>query len=368
MAARLPAADRSGQIPHRGNVAAMSVSVPFPRSQPPGYEWFDDEPTFDPSTHLAIEEPDEIIMLEELGYREDEIATKATAVAASSPFRVLSEEGAAIMLDIARRLRPFANRAGDRVDRAVRGGCHRSRWFRDLCVSPQLTEAMAAIYGVDVAPHAMPVHLGHLNFEPERLETPVDRWHHDTLPLDNVMMVTDPATFAGGRFEWFRGTKHEMAEMAARGESPPRDRVEVPEFPAAGYAIALHGDMVVHRGAPLDAPGERITMVNGYVAMDRLVDEQSRNQDLIVVDDHTVLFPEWAKHVAWRAAGRLEHLLAELPYGTSATEVRARLTEAIVDVQNAIDQMHPEREPAPTFHYEQAVPRPESGPQTGSTA
>lgn len=346
----------AGQILDRTNVDAMSVAVPFPESLPPGYAWFDDEPAFDPSVHLAIETPAQIVMLADLGYEEYEIATKATAVAASSPFRVLSDEGAALMLDIARRLRPFAHAAGDRVERVVRGGCYRSKWFRDLCTAPELTEAMTAIYGVDVAPHAMPLHLGHLNYEPASLSTPVDKWHHDTLPLDIVMMVTDPATVDGGRFEWFHGTKHEMADLAARGESPPRDRVEVPPFPGPGYAIALHGDMVIHRGAALEAPGERITMVNGYVAMDRLVDEQSRSQDLIVVDDHAILFPEWARHVAWRAAGRLEHLVEDLEFGTSAEEVSARLQAAIVDVQNAIDQMSPDSEPPPTFHYEQTRP------------
>jgi hypothetical protein len=331
----------------------MPVSVPFPESLPPGYEWFEDEPTFDPTIHLALEAPDQIVLLTDLGYRDDEIASKATPVAVSSPFRVLSEEGAAVMLQIARRLRPFARQAGDRVERVVRGGCYRSKWFRDLCTAPELTDMMCAVYGVDVAPHAMPLHLGHLNYEPEQLSTPIDKWHHDTLPLDFVMMVTDPATFAGGRFEWFRGTKHEMGDMARQGATPPRDRVEVPPFPGPGYAIALHGDMVIHRGAALDASGERITMVNGYVAMDRQVDEQSRSQDLIVVDDHDILFPEWAKHVAWRASGRLDHLVADLEFGASAAEVRARLEAAIVDVKNAIDQMHPDDEQPPTFHYEQ---------------
>ena len=55
---------------------------------------------------------------------------------------------------------------------------------------------------------------------------------------------------------------------------------------ARGYAIALHGDMVVHRAAPLVKLKERISMVNGYVALDTTVDEQSRTADLIIVDDH----------------------------------------------------------------------------------
>ena len=79
------------------------MAVPFPSTQPVGYEWFDGEPAFDPERHLHLEEPDEVVMLAELGYGRDEIATKATAVGASSPFRMLSDEGAAAMLEVARR-------------------------------------------------------------------------------------------------------------------------------------------------------------------------------------------------------------------------------------------------------------------------
>lgn len=45
-----------------------------------------------------------------------------------------------------------------------------------------------------------------------------------------VMTVTDPATLDGGQFEYFVGTKAEMAELASRGETPPLDRVETPPF------------------------------------------------------------------------------------------------------------------------------------------
>ena len=80
------------------------------------------------------------------------------------------------------------------------GGCYRSRWLRDLCASADLTAHLSKIYGIDVAPHVMPLHLGHINFEPEATGAAVDKWHHDTLPLDIVMMVTDPTIVDGGQF------------------------------------------------------------------------------------------------------------------------------------------------------------------------
>ena len=89
----------------------MAIAVPFPTTVPEGYPQLTDEPVFDPDRHLQLEAPTEIVLLADLGYSPEEIATKATPVAASSPFRMLSDEGAAIMLDLARRLRAYATAA-----------------------------------------------------------------------------------------------------------------------------------------------------------------------------------------------------------------------------------------------------------------
>ncbi len=317
----------------------MGVAVPFPSTQPPGYVQLEDEPTFDPDIHLQLEAPDEIVMLADLGYDEAEIETKATPFAASSPFRVLSEEGSAILLDVARQLRTFVTSGGERIDNILRGGCYRSRWLRDLCTSPALTAHLEQIYGIALAPHPMPVHLGHMNFEPDSLDNAIDKWHHDTLPLDFVMMVTDPARVDGGRFEYFQGTKSEAAELAAQNQTPPPERRVTPDFPGPGYAIALHGNMVVHRAGPLNSLVERISMVNGYVALDTSVDAQSRSADLIAVDDPVVLYTEWAKMAAWRSAGRLQAVVEDLPFTSDKEAVIERLEAAIADTQRAIDDM-----------------------------
>ena len=123
----------------------MHTALPFPATQPPGYEWLVDEPTFDPDRHLAIEEPAFVRSLEEFGYAAEEIEPTATPVAVSAPFRVLSDEGAEIMLETARRLRQFTRPASNRIEQTVRGGCYRSRWLRDLCLAPEVTEVMEGI-------------------------------------------------------------------------------------------------------------------------------------------------------------------------------------------------------------------------------
>lgn len=313
--------------------------VPFPTSQPPGYEWLADEPRFNSERHLQIEPPARVRLLDEFGYPPETIEPTATDVAVSDPFRVLSPEGASVLLDSCRRLRAFARPAGNRIENTVRGGCYRSRFLRDLCTDPTLTATLSKIYGTPIAPHTMPVHLGHINYEPSDVHAAVDKWHHDTIPLDLVMMVTDPIQVPGGQFEYFLGTRDEAADFAAQGRRPPTARVVAPDFPGPGYAIAVHGDMVVHRGAPLTAQAERITMVNAYVALDRQRADQSRSRDLIGVDDDSHLYTEWVRHVAWRGEGRLGALVEPTDYGLSSEKAIELLESAIEDVRQAIDDM-----------------------------
>ncbi len=317
----------------------MNATVTFPEARPRGYEWLDDEPAFDPDVHLALGEPDEIITLADLGYRPDDVIGKATAIAITGPFRILSDEGAAQLLDTARRLRAFCRRADVRIENMVRGGVYRSRWLRDLCLSPEVAAHLSTIYGTEVAPHPMGLHLGHLNYEPSDVNTAVDKWHHDTLPLDYVMSVTDPTRTPGGRFEYFVGTKAEAAELKAAGERPPADRVVAPGLPGPGWAVALHGDMVVHRGGPLTAQAERITMVNGYVSLDPEAEMQSRMVDLLAVDDRELLFYEWSRYVAWRSRNRLQTVIDSIDFGVSPDAAADRLRAAVSDVLEAVEQM-----------------------------
>lgn len=152
------------------------------------------------------------------------------------------------------------------------------------------------------------------------------------------------------------GTKDEVARLAAIGERPPADRVAAPEFGGPGWAIALHGNMVVHRGAPLTEQAERITMVYAYVALDRSRNDQSRARDLIGVDDESHLYAEWVEHVAWRAEGRLSALVDTTEFGLTRDEAIARLESVISDISAAIDDLR--AGPSDTEHYEQRADRP----------
>ena len=311
----------------------------FPSDLPDGYQYFDEEIEFDPDRHLQLEPPTDAVRLSDLGYDAKTIEKCPTDLAISGAVRLLSDEGVKVMLDTARSLRKYAVNC-ERIENMVRGGAYQSRFLRDFCLCSEVTEFVSDIFGTQVSPHTMPLHLGHLNYAPDDLNRPVDKWHHDTLSLDYVLLLSDPSQLFGGEFQYFKGTRGQAKEIVDSGHSIPPERMVSPEFPGAGYAFVLHGNMVVHRGARLTRPGERITLVNGYVPLNTEIDDVCRFPDLSLVDPHHVLFAEWARHKAWLSIGRLQTLVDEIPFTDDKRVITKYLRDAINDVETAISDIN----------------------------
>jgi hypothetical protein len=327
----------------------LSEPIPFPPALPAGFEPLAEEPAYDPRRHLALTQPETIVRLAELGYTGQETTACPSDLAITSPFRILSDEGAAALHGVALQLEPYVT-GGERIARMVRGGAFRSRFLRELCRCPVVAAHLSAIAGVALAPHTIAQHLGHLNYAPHELDRPVDRWHHDTLGFDYVLMVSDPAQLDGGRFQYFAGTKREADALAADGRTPPEQRVVSPRFPGAGWAVLQQGNMVVHRATKLNRPAERITMVNAYIPRDTAWPDCCTVEALKRVDPHNVVFTEWARHKAWLTRGRLDRLIAELPYTDDRAAIVAALKSAVADVEAAIRDIESDK-PLGRWHY-----------------
>jgi hypothetical protein len=321
----------------------------FPSRTPVDMDPVAEAVVFDPRRHLALERPVRAVPLEALGYSEEDIAACPSRVAITAPFRLLSDEGASALLEVCRQLR-LHRVSCERIENMVRGGTYRSRFLRDLCLCPEVTAFLSDVFGAPLAPHTMPLQLGHLNFAPDDLSRAVDKWHHDTVGIDYVMMVSDPATVRGGAFQYFLGTKTEAAALAAEDRTPPEDRVVSVPFARPGEVVLMQGNMVVHRGARLEQPTERITMVNAYVPRAIGLPDPTRFPDLRKVDPHHVLFPEWARHNAWLARGKLDRLIEELPFTTDRAAIIAALREAVSDIDHAITDLEDETDSG-LVHY-----------------
>ena len=285
--------------------AYLARPLAFPDVLPKGFAPLEREPVFDPAKHLQIERPQEVLNLAQLGYSAQEIAACPSDFGVTSIFRVLSDEGAAAMLEVGRSLEQFCT-SNARISRNVRGGVYRSKFLRDLCLSEEVSQTMSDIAGLPLLPHTIPHQLGHLNYNPKTVGENVDKWHCDTLRYDFVMFVTDPKSVQGGEFEYYKGTKAEVAALQKAGKPLDPAKIVAPDMPGPGYAVLQQGNMVVHRAKGLTAPGERITMVNGYVPRDVNFPDYSRLDQLALADPMDVAASEYARHVQWMARERMQ--------------------------------------------------------------
>jgi hypothetical protein len=315
--------------------SVLAEPIAFPLDLPSGYEYLPDEPTFNPQLHLALEKPTQLHRLADLGYEDSIIAQCPTDLAVAGPMRLLSDEGVKALHEVSLGLRRY-RQGCERIPNMVRGAVYRSRFMRDLCLCPMITDFLSEIAGVPLAPHSMPLHLGHLNFAPQDINQAVDKWHTDTISFDYVLMVTDPSQLVGGKFQYFNGTQDEAAAMLQTAQDLPAERIITPVFPSAGYAVLQQGSRVVHRATRLNAPAERITMVNGYVPLDVSFPDPSRFIDMKAADEHQVLFSEWARYQAWRSRSKLDALIQDLPFTADQAVLCAALRSAIADVEVAI--------------------------------
>ena len=253
-------------------------------------------------------------------------------------FFAFCHQRARILYHTVKRLEEFAT-SNPRIERNVRGGVYRSKFLRDLCLSPDITEFLSDIVDLKLMPHTIPHQLGHLNFNPKDIGKNVDKWHVDTLRFDYVMFVTDPTKNQGGQFQYFKGTKEEMAALKKAGQEVPSERVISPAMPGPGYAVLQQGNLVVHQAKGLTAPGERITMVNGYVPYDPRFPDYSRYDQLCHADPEYVVTTEYSKHVAVQANRFLEQNLVQQNFGENPAEIAQNLEQAAKMLQLAVAQI-----------------------------
>lgn len=309
----------------------------FPQSNP-FVDYINDDPVFDPARHLALTEPENLLSLSELGYGEEIDGTSPTDIAATSAFRILSEEGTELMLHVCQQLEAFTS-SNARIAKNCRGGTYRSKFLRDFSLSQDVAEHLSSIMKTQLVPHAMGHQLSHLNYAPPELSEDVDKWHYDTLQVDYVMFVTDPKKISGGEFQYFLGTRDEMQALYEAKETLPAERVVAPEIPGPGYAVLMQGNYVVHQAKGLKEKGERITLVNGYNYADKNTPDYTAFKQLILADPESLATAEYIRHVALRCAGNLEEVINQPHFETDKSVQLQKLYEARRELEIGIAQL-----------------------------
>ncbi|MGI9336922.1 MAG: hypothetical protein ACR2P4_00210, partial [Gammaproteobacteria bacterium] len=301
---------------------------PFPSDKPDAYRRLDGEPPFDAARHLALEKPAAVLSLADMGYDEAVVSRAPSPLGVSTAFRIFSDEGLAVVGALAAKMKDNRNEASgtgkDRLGSYVRGAGYRSRFVRDFCRCPELAAFLSELTGAPVASHSVPAVACGINYAPEDISRAVDTWHVDSVSFDMVILLTDPAAFRGGEFQYFRGTKTEGerllgggGESGTQNDLPP-ERVDTMRFPAAGYGFLQQGNMVFHRARRLLARAERTTMIPSFVV---LGGGDGTNVAAMSKWNDPCLPAELARHEAWLAENRLRQLIESLPLSSSPLRI-----------------------------------------------
>jgi hypothetical protein len=285
--------------------------------------------------YLQLEPPAAVHTFADFGDVDEDVLL--SPVALTEPFRVLSEEGVAVALEIARELEKIA--IGDARSKRMRGCTYRSRFFDGMYSDPELVSFLAGLAQADLREHPIGHHRVQLNFAPEELSRDVDVWHYDVVAYDFVMLLTDPAAMKGGNTEFFRGTVAEGTAILAEQGAIPADRIGAARYPAAGWAFLQQGHQVLHRAARLEEAYPRVSLVASYYCADPRFREPTILPPLRVAEGRDVALVEWAGYAAYRTIERLQAFLAGGPdFAAGPEAVRQRLAACLADANAALEE------------------------------
>ena len=318
----------------------MKTTLPFPADKPAAYVRLRGEPVFDAGRHLALEGPGGGVSLAELGYDAATIAQSPSPLGLTAPFRVFSDEGVAVMRELAGRMKSNRNEASatgeNRLGSYIRGAGYRSRFVRDFCECPQWLELLSDLAGAALARHSVPAVACGINYAPEDVTRAIDTWHVDSVSFDAVILLTDPAAYRGGEFQYFHGTQAEgesilgISGNGVRGTQNdlPPERVNTVVFPAAGYGFLQQGNLVFHRARRLREKAERVTLLPSFVVVGDEKTDRTNVDSLSRWGDPGML-TELARHEAWLARDNLGRLIDDLPLAASGEQIATAIDSSV---------------------------------------
>ena len=326
--------------------------IPFPASIPAIYPLIEGEPDFDPAVHLALEKPTHQVSLSHFGYDENVTGAAPTKMAVAGPLRVFSEVGVAAMRASARAFRQLnARTEGDPKAAYIkpRGSAYSSRFIRDFCACPEITTFFSEIAGVDLIGHPMPTVRSTLVFAPEDISKTQQGWHLDTVGFACVIALHDPAELDGGQFQYFEGTRADVARHCHCPEEDliksvgqltelPSDKVQSLAFPGPGYGVLMQGNYVLHRGEPMARPGERTMFVPGYAVTDPSFPDVTFWSEIQRFNS-PALVAEYARYKAWRAQTKLDSFIREVALDSNPAALRAALADAMQELTPLVDEL-----------------------------
>lgn len=230
-----------------------STSVDYlplpPRLTHPDFEFASDEPIYDPDIHLALTEPDFVVLLD--GFRHVVQAPKLdktvapngdSQLAYTGPFRVLSDEGYRVLRSILQR--ELQHEVGDERQPAyICYNGYRSKWIQDFNRCPRVLEHLSRITGdTRLVPTALQSTFSHVNIGRATRKN-IDAWHCDSVPYVLILLACDMSQTVGGELQLIEREAKEAFHLIEQYKGQlPKDLIRPIDYLGENSCVFMQGN------------------------------------------------------------------------------------------------------------------------------
>lgn len=312
----------------------LAPPLDLPKDIPAGFKLDNTEPQFDPALHLQLEFPAAVFtsgfVRRPFRLLSDD---QPFSLGYTEPFRLLSDEGVRVLQGIVAKNEIHA-KSNERIPKCLRGLGYRSEFMRSLTYSPDVVDLFSRLAGIPLAPHGMPMNIGHVNFGRKihagASPVIVDQWHVDSVDYVCVLILSDLSETIGGRLEVLHKQGVRENNDFMRKGVRESNLVRSVAYPGAGYCIFMQGSQILHRVSPvLSAPVPRISCVTSYMSRNVFDCDATRYHTFSHQDPVHVAPVEFARHQAWRIRGIMDFVVKKAEFGKhDADELGTLLREA----------------------------------------
>ena len=211
-------------------------------------EFYQDEPVFDPDIHLALTEPEFVVLLD--GFQrvpkaprleKSTSATGASQIAYSGPFRVLSDEGYRVLKKILEYEMNYRI-TDSRHPAKIRFGGYRSKWIQDFNRCPKILEHLSKITGdVELLPTTLQSSYNHTNIGYAGSGM-VDSYHLDSVPYVLILLACDMSQTVGGELQLVEHQSEEALRLIEQYQAElPNESVRTIDYLGTNSCVFMQG-------------------------------------------------------------------------------------------------------------------------------
>jgi hypothetical protein len=226
-----------------------SVALMPPLLVDPDSELYTDEPIFDPNIHLAMTEPDFVVLLDGFQHvlKAPQLAKPVAAngesqIAYSGPFQLLSDEGYRVLRAILKRDMKYQI-SDARHPAKIRFGGYRSKWLQDFNRCPRILEHLSRITGdVQLLPTTLQSSYSHTNIGYAGTDR-VDAYHRDSVPYVVILLACDMSETVGGELQLIERPAEEAIQLIEQYQGQlPKEFIRTIDYLGSNSCVFMQGE------------------------------------------------------------------------------------------------------------------------------